>query len=191
MHAALHGEGHRAQRALLETEERFREMAENIECVFWMRSAEEHRMLYVSPAYERVWGRSIASLYQQPGPFIDAVHPADRERVLAKVLQERLAPGRTRHRIPHCAARRLYPVDSGPRVPDSERPGKPARIAGIAEDITSRNAAEEAWRRLATAIEQADEAFLITDAQGTIVYANPVFERLPVTAPITNLCACS
>ena len=177
-------EGHRAQRALLETEERFREMAENIECVFWMRSAEEHRMLYVSPAYERVWGRSIASLYQQPGSFIDAVHPADRERVLAKVLQERLARPEEldiEYRIVRPDGSIRWIRDRG--FPIRSAPGKPARIAGIAEDITSRNAVEEARRRLATAIEQADEAFLITDAQGTIVYANPVFEKITGYSP--------
>jgi len=177
-------EGHRAQRALFETEERFREMAENIECVFWMRSAEEHRMLYVSPAYERVWGRSIASLYQQPGSFIDAVHPADRERVLAKVLQERLARPEEldiEYRIVRPDGSIRWIRDRG--FPIRSAPGKPARIAGIAEDITSRNAAEEARRRLATAIEQADEAFLITDAQGTIVYANPAFEKITGYSP--------
>ncbi len=172
-------ERHRAQRALLETEERFREMAENIECVFWMRSAEQNRVLYVSPAYERVWGRSIASLYQQPASFIDAVHPADRQRVLANVLQAHL-PRPEKFEIEY----RIVRPDGSIRwirdrgVPIRTASGEVPRIAGVAEDITSRKALEEAQRRLATAIEQAAEAFIITDVEGTIVYANPAFEKI-------------
>jgi PAS domain S-box-containing protein len=177
-------ERHRAQRALLETEERFREMAENIECVFWMRSAGQSRMLYVSPAYERVWGRSVASLYQQPVSFIDAVHPADRERVRASVLQEHL-PRPEEFEIEY---RIVRPDGSIRWIRDHGFPIRSAsvessRIAGIAEDITSRKALEEAQRRLATAIEQAAEAFVITDAQGTIVYANAAFEKITGYSP--------
>jgi len=177
-------ERHRAQRALLETEERFREMAENIECVFWMRSVEQNCMLYVSPAYERVWGRSLASLYQQPGSFIDAVHPADRERVRANVLQERLPRPQEfeiEYRIVRPDGSTRWIRDRG--FPIRSAPGKLPRIAGIAEDITSRKALEEAQRRLATAIEQAAEAFIITDVQGTIVYANPAFEKITGYSP--------
>ena len=38
-------------------------------------------MLYVSPAYERIWGRSLDSLYQRPQSFIEAIHPEDRAQV--------------------------------------------------------------------------------------------------------------
>jgi PAS domain S-box-containing protein len=171
-------ERYRAQRTLLESEERFREMAENIEVVFWMRSTGENRMLYVSPAYERVWGRSIASLYRQPGSFIEALHPADRERVLANVLQD----CRTRPEEFEIEYRIMRPDGSIRWIRDRGFPmrddsGQIPRMAGIAEDITSRKALEEAQHRLVTAIEQAAETILITDVQGTIVYANPAFEK--------------
>ena len=122
MHAAYTVERHRAQRALLETEERFPEMAKNIESVFSIRSAEEHRVLYVSPAYESV-GPSFASLYQQPGSFFDAVHPADRERVLAKVLQS--ASLRRALEIEYRIVRPDGSIaDSGPRIPIRSAPGE-------------------------------------------------------------------
>ncbi|MCI0393568.1 MAG: response regulator, partial [Chloroflexi bacterium] len=67
--------------ALRESEQRLRQLAENIHQVFWMTDAEQTRMLYVSPAYEEVWGVTCQSLYERPLSFLDAVHPEDQERV--------------------------------------------------------------------------------------------------------------
>ena len=71
----------RAEKVLAESEERFRQLAENINEVFWMTDPQTTQLLYISPAYERVWGRSCQSLYENPRSFLDAVHPDDRERV--------------------------------------------------------------------------------------------------------------
>ena len=56
----------RTEEALRESDERYRQMAENIREVFWMADLEMTRMLYISPGYEDVWGRSRASLYADP-----------------------------------------------------------------------------------------------------------------------------
>jgi GAF domain-containing protein len=53
-----------AERRLRESEERFRQMAENVEEMLWITDADFTRMLYVSPAYERITGRSCRSLYE-------------------------------------------------------------------------------------------------------------------------------
>jgi PAS domain S-box-containing protein len=73
----------RAEQARRESEERFRLIAETITEVFWMADAKLERIIYVSPAYEHVWGRSCASLYQNPRSFLDAIHPEDRPAVEA------------------------------------------------------------------------------------------------------------
>jgi PAS domain S-box-containing protein len=44
-------------------------------------------------------------------------------------------------------------------------------------DIRERKRAEESHARLATAVEQSGETILITDIEGTILYANPAFEK--------------
>ena len=69
----------RAEKALVATEERFRQLAESIHEVFYLTEVPGHRLLYVSPAYEQVWGNTCQSLYESPESFLDAVHPEDRE----------------------------------------------------------------------------------------------------------------
>ena len=77
----------RVEQVLRESEERFRQLAENIQEVFWMTA--DKQVIYVSPAYERIWGRTRASLYESPRSWLEAIHPDDREQVLraAKTAQ--------------------------------------------------------------------------------------------------------
>jgi PAS domain S-box-containing protein len=71
----------------LQSEERFRQLAENIDQVFWMLDIGTQRVLYVSPVFEKVWGASSAALHQNRGCMIDTVHPEDRDRYLGVPLQ--------------------------------------------------------------------------------------------------------
>src|ERR1019366_6865286 len=65
-----------AQEALRKSEEQFRQIAENIREVFWIR--DRGTVLYVSPAYEQIWGHSCASLYANPASWMDSIHPEDK-----------------------------------------------------------------------------------------------------------------
>src|SRR6185503_199346 len=78
-----------AEEAVRESEERFRELAENIDEVFWLCSADWNHMLYISPAYETVWGRTRESLYREPRSFFDGIHPDDRAPVVEVIERER------------------------------------------------------------------------------------------------------
>jgi PAS domain S-box-containing protein len=68
--------------SLLESEERFRQMADNIQEIFWMIDAETKKTLYVNPAYETITGRSRASLEDDPLSYEEIIHPDDRVHVL-------------------------------------------------------------------------------------------------------------
>src|SRR5262249_37823059 len=72
-----------AESALRESEARFRLIAETIGEVFWMAAVDLERIFYISPGYERIWGRTRESLYQAPRSFLDAIHPEDREHAIA------------------------------------------------------------------------------------------------------------
>jgi two-component system, cell cycle sensor histidine kinase and response regulator CckA len=73
----------RAEDALRESNEKFRQLADNITDAFWIRSPDMREVHYVSPAFERIWGRSVASLYANPQQWTDFIFPEDRERVVA------------------------------------------------------------------------------------------------------------
>jgi PAS domain S-box-containing protein len=75
----------RAEEALRESEERFRQLAENIHDVFWISTPDLKGVLYLSPAYESITGFPRQDRYQDPDyqPFLDKIVPEDRERVAA------------------------------------------------------------------------------------------------------------
>ncbi len=67
--------------ALRESEERFRQFAETTSDVFWMMSIKGDHLLYVSPSYEKIWGRSCRDVYDNPQAWLEAIVPEDREAV--------------------------------------------------------------------------------------------------------------
>jgi PAS domain S-box-containing protein len=133
----------RAEEVLAESEERFRQLAENINEVFWMTDPETTQLLYISPAYERVWGRSCQSLYEQPRSFLDAVHPDDQERVRITVLekQSRGEPTDKEYRVVRPDGSVRWVRDQAFPVRDAT--GRVYRMVGISEDITERKTAQE------------------------------------------------
>ncbi len=66
-----------AETAMQQSEKRFREMAENIREVFWLFDQSEQKVLYCSPAYEEIWGRSIEDLYNRYEVWGESIHPDD------------------------------------------------------------------------------------------------------------------
>jgi PAS domain S-box-containing protein len=129
--------------ALRESEEKFRQLADNIADVFWMTSPDLNTMLYVSAGYEAVWGRSREQLYADPEQWVQAILPADRERAAAAfaALLNGEATVSVEYQIarPDGAVRWIH--DRGFRVRDEQ--GKLVRIAGIARDITERKRTEQ------------------------------------------------
>ncbi|MGM0462771.1 MAG: PAS domain S-box protein, partial [Fibrobacterota bacterium] len=67
-----------------QSEEKLRQITENMGEVFWLRDGRNDTMLYVNPAYEKVFGRSCHSLYQNPDTFLDSIHDEDRSRVVSE-----------------------------------------------------------------------------------------------------------
>lgn len=131
-----------AEAALLESEERFRELAENIDEVFWLSDLKHTTIFYVSPAYEKLWGRSCNSLYALPRSWMDAIHPEDRQRVVEILDDHELQSA------PNMVYRIIRPDDSTRWVhsrgfPVHDENGAVVRVAGIAADITERKHAEE------------------------------------------------
>lgn len=165
----------RAEEALRQSEEKFRQLAENIQSVFWISNASCSEILYISPAYETIWGRSRTSLYTSPQSFVDAVHPEDKTRVLSFLAQQSqgydeeyriLQPDGTLRWIRD----RAFPIYNAQ--------GIIYRIAGIAEDITARKQAEEILNQQLATIEASIDGIAILSSNGKYTYLNQTHVKL-------------
>jgi two-component system, cell cycle sensor histidine kinase and response regulator CckA len=136
-----------AEQALRESEERFRQLAENItESVFWMSEPTAMKTLYISPAYERIWGRSCDSLYANFMEWIEAIHPDDRHRVQTSYFDRSLLDKYDEeYRVIRPDESIRWIRDRGFTI--KNQTGIAYRVVGIAEDITNRKLTEAALRR--------------------------------------------
>jgi diguanylate cyclase (GGDEF)-like protein/PAS domain S-box-containing protein len=136
----------RTEQELRVSESRFRQMASSIEEVFFLRSIDGTHIYYVSPAYEKIWGRTCASLYADPASWNDSIHPDDAERARALFLEGQLTGFDFELRIIRADGEaRWVHVRGLPILGDA---GLPYRTAGMASDITQRKQAEIKVRRL-------------------------------------------
>src|SRR5204862_419882 len=136
-------ERHQAERSLRESEERFRLIAATVTQAFWIADVSLQTMLYISPGYERIWGRSCESLYRDPRSFLDAVHPDDRAGVM-RTLERRQRGQRfdNEYRIVRPDGETRHIHDRG--FPIARADGIVVEYVGVAEDITERLKAERA-----------------------------------------------
>jgi two-component system, sensor histidine kinase len=151
-----------AEQALQSSEEKFRQLAENVREVFWMMPATADAILYVSPAYEQVWGRTRESLYQSPMSWAEAIHPDDLEKahaIFARQILGEAVDSEYRIRTPDGQEKsirdRAFPVRN--------QAGELIRVVGIAEETTERKRYEAELiqaREGADAANQAKSRFL-------------------------------
>jgi two-component system, cell cycle sensor histidine kinase and response regulator CckA len=160
----------RAEAAVRASEERFRQIAEHIQDVFWISTADHSRIEYVSPAFATMWGRDPADLLADAGVWVSALLPSDRQRLLeARTRKDGYA---VEYRIvrPEGEIRwifdRAFPMDEESGVD---------RVIGVAEDITDRKVAEE--RFVVLSQEVADGIYVIAP-DGVIVFATPAAESV-------------
>jgi PAS domain S-box-containing protein len=149
-----------AETALRESEEKFRQLAENIGQVLWLRHQNE--ILYVNPAYENVFGLPRAGLYRNPRQFSDAVIAEDRAWVETGLQQA-------------CVNKQNFSAEFRIRRGDGEirwiwlrtfrfnTADGSDRVVGIAEDISPLKEAEAkltAAKEIAEAANHAKDEFL-------------------------------
>ena len=130
-----------------ESEERFRQIAETIDEVFWMTSPDKNRMDYLSPAYEKIWGRPCAEVYANPRHWLAAIHPDDRDRVIqAALTKQSEGTYDEEYRIVRPDGRERWIRDRA--FPLRDASGRIYRIVGLADDITEKKAIESEIRAL-------------------------------------------
>jgi two-component system sensor histidine kinase/response regulator len=139
------------ENALRESNQKFQQLADNITDAFWIRSPDMREVHYISPAFERIWGRSVESLYANPQKWVEFTLPADRERVLAvfAALTGDTPSLDVEYRIVRPDGEIRWIRARGFQVRDAA--GKLIRLTGIVTDITERQRASEA---LQTSLEE-------------------------------------
>lgn len=149
-----------AEAALRASDERFQQMADNIQEVYWMLDAETKHALYVNPAYETITGRPLASLRDNPASYQEAFHPEDRVRVLTRLdeatrtghFDEEFRIVRPDHAVRWVSVRGFPVRDSA---------GVIRRLVGVFQDISARKSAEE---QMAKNLGLAESAWAEADA---------------------------
>ncbi|OOG46637.1 histidine kinase [Polaromonas sp. A23] len=141
-----------AEQALLGSEARFRELAENVEDVFYNRDFASGRFFYLSPAYEKLWQRSVGSLYAEPESYREAIHPDD-QAAEAQTKYQQAQGG-----VTDLEYRIIRPGGEVRWVRDHSYPvinavGVVERIVGTVRDITERKRADRELARTNRALQ--------------------------------------
>jgi len=160
---------------LREKEERFRQLADNIEEVFWLTAWPENRVLYVSPAFEQVWGFSPEQIYEDPMIWADTITKEYREHVENVFMQSASKGGfDVTYQIKRPNGELRWIHDRAFVVRNEQ--GEVFRIAGVAQDITEHKQLEHALReseeRLRELVQQASDGIFIANIDGQYIDVN-------------------
>ncbi|MDB5944637.1 MAG: sensor signal transduction histidine kinase [Ramlibacter sp.] len=131
------------ENALRESDAKFRNLADNVSDAFWIRSADMREVHFVSPGFERIWGRPMRTLYGSPEKWVEYIVPEDRERVVNVFsgLSAGLRSLDVEYRITRPDGEIRWIRARGFQVRDAQ--DRLVRNTGIITDITPRKNAEE------------------------------------------------
>lgn len=165
---------------LMESELRFRQLAENIFEVFWIFTADWRNVVYISPAYETVWRRSCESLRMNPSDWLASIYEADRSAVLLVMKGATDSPPDViefpDYRVVRNDGSHRWVSSRGFPVRNSN--GEVERFVGITSDISDKKNSEERLReseeQYRAIFEGAREGILLIEEESKrIRFSNP------------------
>ena len=161
----------RSEEELRESEERSRQLAETVGQAFFIAELRPPQLIYMSPAYEEIFGRPCREVYERPESWLEAVHPEDQERIADFYRQSfQTGEGAVEYRIvrPDGSLRsvraQVFPV--------RDARGALHRMVGAIEDITERKRAQEAQAFLASIVESSTDAIIGATKEAVILSWN-------------------
>jgi|GEM_PF-804831 len=168
----------RVEEALLTKEETFNKIAENIDEIFWIYSSTMTELCYISPAYEKIWGKSTQSLKEEPLSWLDSVCEEDYDLVTSYL--EKMAQGDFKNNA--FVEFRIQRPDGdirwlrGKGRPIRDKEGTVKEIAGIIEDITSLKTTQKELEATTAKFKKLFQASLdpifVHDLKGNFLEAN-------------------
>ena len=168
--------------ALDEKENLLSEMAESINDVFWITNADGDVVLYMSPLYEEVYGKTMQSIYEDGNSWADNIHPDDKPIVFQNWMENRLDGNfDSEYRIEHPNGTTKWLHAKAFPVKDDN--GKVVRMAGITRDITEKRVLQDTLKDNETVLrdiaENITEMFWLTDWENDkVAYVSPRYESL-------------
>ncbi|NTV36607.1 MAG: PAS domain S-box protein, partial [Anaerolineaceae bacterium] len=166
---------------LRDSEEKLRQLAENIREVFWVRDINSGKMLYVSPTSKDVWGTTAERLYENPDAYIDNIYFEDSDRIkessrmqkTGKFMDDEFRIVKPDGNM-HWVRIRTFPVKN--------EKDEVYRVVGLAEDITERKSNEAEILRKKQEFEQLFQniplGVVMLDVHGNFQTINKSFENL-------------
>ncbi|WP_404400116.1 PAS domain-containing protein [Idiomarina seosinensis] len=123
---------------LRQSERKFLDLAEKIDEVFWLEDLTEDRVLYLSPAFSRIYGIPIKEIYKNKSLWREALHPDDKQQVIDALSKLKNAPLKLEYRIIRRDGEVRWISDRVFPIFDETDHQKASKIATIAADITER-----------------------------------------------------
>jgi len=164
-----------AEEKLQLSEEILQLFTENIPQVFYVWDANQQRINYLSPAYERIWGRSRDRLLENPQSHFAAIHPQDRDRIVA-AFQSLLTgqPFQERYQIIRPDGEKRW--ISSKVFPVKNDNGQVDRCVGIDVDVTdniqTKAAMHESERRFRAIFNGTFQFSGLLTSEGIVLEAN-------------------
>ena len=165
------------EKEIRESEEKFRQLAENINDVFYIVSPDFNTLYYASPLIRSIWGLEPEELYTSPWRMIEAIHSDDRTNVI-KLFNQLPLDGKFdhEHRIIHkdgsvrWIRTRAFPIKNAG--------GEVNKVAAVSEDISDKKYWEEQVLKLSKAVEHSPVIIMVTNVDGLLEYVNPKFTEV-------------
>ena len=169
------------------SESRFKEMTQHINEVFWLYDWKKKKVVYASPAYENIWGRSVKSLLTNYSEWADSIHPDDRANAQASfqnLIESKDAEIRV-YRIIRPDGDVRWIADSGFLIKDKS--GEILKITGVARDITdfkmTQNALTRSMNMISSFLDNSPTPAFLKDQHGRYLFVNLKYAKLVHRSP--------